>query len=86
MQAGGQEFESLRLHLADKFNINILYREAENGTLKTEYRRNKNLRNCQEENYHKKESFRKKEEFHKKELEKTEEKTSEEDGVTSVYK
>ena len=47
---------------------------GQTGTLKTEYRRNKNLRNCQEEN------------FRKKGLEKTEEKTSEEDGVRSVYK
>ncbi len=60
--------------------------QSQDGTLKTEYRRNKNLRNCQEENFYKEESFRKKEEFHKKELEKTEEKTSEEDGVRSVYK
>ena len=48
--------------------------QSQDGTLKTEYRRNKNLRNCQEEG------------IRKKELEETEEKTSEEDGVKSVYK
>ena len=45
------------------------------GTLKTEYRRNKNLRTC-----------RISERSQEKELKRQKKKTSEEDGVTSVYK
>ena len=50
-------------------------REAKDGTLKTEYRRNKNLRTC-----------RISERSQEKELMRQKKKTSEEDGVTSVYK
>ena len=48
---------------------------GQTGTLKTEYRRNKNLRTC-----------RISERSQEKELKRQKKKTSEEDGVTSVYK